>query len=119
MTFHIAGETTHFIVQYDVPLGTTGMTVAAALLHSCEPDLLTLTAYMPSHSGGGGDPFLHPKIVVQLLNAPATGAPGIGGADNNGQGPGKVSLIRINPLTPAGGPITADFAAFLFVAVFP
>jgi len=116
MTFQIAGETTHFIIQYDVALGAPALTVANALLGSCEPDLLSLTAYMPSHSGGGGDPFLHPKIMVQLLNSPATGAPGIGGADNNGQGPGKVSLIRINPLTAAGGPITADFAAFLFVA---
>jgi hypothetical protein len=116
MTFQNAGTTTHFIVQYDIALGAPAIAAANNLLLSCEADLRTLSLYMPYQKGGGGDPFIHPQIVVQLLNNPASGAPGIGGADNNGFTPGNGSLIRINPLTASGGPITPDFAAFLFVA---
>lgn len=121
MAIRKAGETTHFIVQYDDTSGLPALTVANAVLAICEVDLLKLTVYMPSHRGGGGDPFLGPdhRIDINIVNDPTNG-PGPGGADNNGYFPGRKSLIRINPFvnagTPSLNPATPDGAGFLFVA---
>jgi hypothetical protein len=89
--------------------------------------MLRIAAYMPISKGGGGDPFRDPndniapqRLILQIVDQPASLNPNQwpqrGGAKNTGYFPGDVSFIRINPLSPSGGPISDDFARFAFVA---
>ena len=119
MAIQEVGRTNHFIVQYD-DVVASGQQRAQAVLASCENDLFGLTLYMPTHTGGLGDPFAPQRVIIQVVDQPAdTPAnqwPQRGGARNTGYSPGHVSYIRINPVSPSGSPITDDFARFLFVA---
>jgi hypothetical protein len=115
MTLQIAGQTAHFTVRWDDSVGAPAKTVADAVLGLCEVDLARLTVSMPSHSGGGGDPFVHPPVDIQIFNDLVNG-PGFGAGDNNGHIPGNQSRIRINPFSAAGVTITTDYAGFVFVA---
>jgi hypothetical protein len=115
MAQQTAGQTTHFIVQYDDAIGAPALAVANDVLAICELDLLKLTQSLPSHTGGLGDPFLNPKVVVNIVNDPLK-LPGMGGAQNFGFSPGRPSLILINAFSSPNVAITADFAGFLFVA---
>jgi hypothetical protein len=124
MALQIAGQTTHFIVRYDdavsapplaVAKSVPALAVANSVLRQCEADLLRLSFYMPYRRGGGGDPFTHPPIDIQIVNNPL-GGPGFSSADNNGYSPDRQSLIRINPFSAPGVTISDDQAGFLFVA---
>jgi hypothetical protein len=114
MALQTLGQTTHFVVRYDADAGATGRAVAQTLLNTVEADLARLEVHLPSHRGGGGDPFLHPPVDIQVLNDPA--GPAFSNADNNGHSPGRQSRIRINPFSAVATQITDDFAGFVFIA---
>ena len=116
MALQIAAQTQHFIVRFDNSIGLAAPAVANAVRNICEVDLSKLTVFMPSHSGGLADPFLHPRLIdVQIVNNTLTG-PGFGGGMNNGYSPGRVSVIQINPFSALNTQITDDYAGFVFVA---
>jgi hypothetical protein len=115
MALQIAAQTQHFIVRFDDSIGPAAPAVANAVKSICEVDLLKLTTYMPSHTGGLGDPFLHPPIDVRIVNNTLTG-PGFGGGMNDGHSPGRQSVIQINPFSAPNTQITDDYAGFIFVA---
>ena len=121
MTLQIAGEKTHFTIRYDDAVGAPALAVANMVLGLCEADLNRLSTYLPYQRGGGGDPFLHPKIDIQIINDPVptpddpTGGPPFASADESGGALGP-RRIRINPFSAPGVTITNDYAGFLFVA---
>jgi hypothetical protein len=116
------GSTTRFVVQFDNAIAGTAQPIAQVLLDNCEVDSSRMNVYLPSHQGGGQDPFLpprHPLVIrVQDTTIPGeTTGPQRGGANNSGRpGWSPGSIIRINAFSPSGAPITADYARFLFIA---
>ncbi len=108
------GETTHFVVKYDQAIGASALARAQAVLATCEADLAKTAWYLPYSMGGGGDPYLEGKrIVVQVVDLTGNR----GGANNSHTGTvSKFHTINIGAINGAGGPITDDFARFLFVA---
>jgi hypothetical protein len=109
------GETTHFVIRYDASIGTGAALRAQAVLATCERDLARASFYLPYAEGIGRDPYLEGhRIDVQVVDLIANR----GGADNASTG-GKVNpfyTIHIGAINGSGGPISDDFARFLFVA---
>lgn len=112
MAFIEAGQTTHFIVQFDDSIAAHADARAQAVLATCESDLQSLSKYLPYHRGLGEDPFKIHQILVQLVDLVANR----GGADNTGFRVGHQSIVHISAISLAGYEISDDFARFLFVA---
>lgn len=109
------GTTTHFVVRYDQAIGSGAQTRAQAIVDTCERDLAKLALYMPYSQGGGGDPYIDDhRIAVEVVDL----VKNRGGANNDSSGGTVHSFftIRVGAINSSGGPITDDFARFLFVA---
>lgn len=109
------GGSAHFVVRYDEALGEGARARAQAVLDTAERDLARVAFYLPYARGGGDDPYRDDhRIVVAVVDLVTNR----GGADNSATGDAArpFHTIRIGAVNGAGGPISDDFARFLFVA---
>ncbi len=115
MNLITADETTHFVIRYDDSIGAGAAARAQAVVATCERDLAKTSFYLPYSSGIGRDPYLEGhRIDVQVVDLITNR----GGANNSSTG-GTVHpfhTIQIGAINAAGGPVSDDFARFLFVA---
>lgn len=111
MALQPVGQTSRFIVRCEDSANPAAFKLGQAVLASCELDLSLLGNYLP-FSGPNGDDFTRHPVIVEVT---PTG-PQAGGANNTGSHIAQSSFIRIHPFSPAGPPITDEFARFLFIA---